>query len=211
MKNSEVLRESVGDLWDNYIRHKFVLDMKEGTLPLDNFKYFMIQDSKYVNIMLRSLLNASSKGPLSDVINILNAIFGSRDKGLEAESEILSKLGIDESTINNTGYNLINYAYTRHLFYYSNLGWDYFLAAWTPCMWGYIFVGKIVKDSPNEIYKTWASFYASKDYENRVKVILDALNSIKINNTLKEIFKDSVNFEIMFWDASLRKDPTNIF
>ncbi len=208
MRNFDLLRDDVKELWDKYIRHEFVVKMKEGTLPLDNFKYYMIQDSKYVNIMLKSLLNASSKAPLNKITNILNAIFNTRDKGLEVEKEISEKLNIDDSIIENTGYNLVNYAYTRHLYYYSTVSWDHFLASWAPCMIGYSFVGKFVKGSPNEIYDLWASFYGSKDYEKRVEAIIDALDDIKLNDEIKNVFRNSVNFEIMFWDAALRKDPT---
>ncbi|AFZ70344.1 putative transcription activator [Caldisphaera lagunensis DSM 15908] len=208
MSNFDILRDDVKDLWDKYIRHEFVIKMKEGTLPLDSFKYYMIQDTKYVNIMLKSLLNASSKAPLNKITNILNAIFNTRDKGLEIEKEILEKLNIDDAAIENTGYNLVNYAYTRHLYYNSTIGWDYFLASWAPCMIGYSFVGKFVKGSPNEIYDLWASFYGSKDYENRVETIIDALDDIKLNDGIKNVFRNSVNFEIMFWEAALRKDPT---
>jgi thiaminase len=121
LSNFDVLRNSVGDLWEKYIRHEFVIKMKEGTLPLDSFKYYMIQDSKYVNVMLKSLLNASSKAPLDKITNILNSIFNTRDKGLEVEKEVFRELNIDEAIINEIGYNLVNYAYTRHLYYYSSV------------------------------------------------------------------------------------------
>ncbi|MGC8572736.1 MAG: TenA family transcriptional regulator [Caldisphaera sp.] len=208
MSNFDILRNSVGDLWEKYIKHDFVVKMKDGTLPLDSFKYYMIQDSKYVNIMLKSLLNASSKAPLNIITNILNSIFNTRDRGLEVEKEVFKELNIDESIIDSVGYNLVNYAYTRHLYYYSNIGWEQFLAAWTPCMVGYSFIGKFVKGSSNKVYNLWASFYGSDEYEKRVEVILDSLESIKLNDELKDIFRNSVNFEILFWEASLRKDPT---
>jgi thiaminase len=208
LSNFDVLRNSVGDLWEKYIRHEFVIKMKEGTLPLDSFKYYMIQDSKYVNVMLKSLLNASSKAPLDKITNILNSIFNTRDKGLEVEKEVFRELNIDEAIINEIGYNLVNYAYTRHLYYYSSVGWEEFLAAWTPCMVGYRFIGEFVKGSPDKVYNLWASFYGSDEYGKRVEVILDSLESIKINEELKNIFKNSVNFEIFFWESALRKDPT---
>ncbi|AAK42376.1 TenA family protein [Saccharolobus solfataricus] len=206
--NVENLINGVGELWNKYVKHEFILKMRDGSLPLDIFRYYLIQDGKYVEDMLRALLIASSKGPIDKVTKILNLVFSSRDKGLETHGKLYSKLDISRDVIVKTGYNLINYAYTRHLYYYANLDWNKFLVAWTPCMFGYSIVGDYVIDSPNEVYKTWASFYASTEYKKRIEAILYALDEVSITEDLLNIFINSVRFEIGFWDASLRKDPT---
>ncbi|MBW9140848.1 MAG: TenA family protein [Candidatus Aramenus sp.] len=206
--NSDALKESVGELWEKYVRHDFVKRMKDGSLPLENFRYYLIQDSKYVRVMLKSLLNASSKGPIDQVSKIILKVFQTRDKGSEVHSFLLSQLKVTEREIQDTGYSLVNYAYTRHLFYHSNLGWKQFLVAWAPCMWGYMEVGEYVLGSPNPLYNKWAEFYSSQDYRTRVEAILEALNSVDLDEGLFKVFMDSVNFEIMFWDSSMRMDPT---
>ena len=211
VKPSQILREKVGDLWEKYVRHEFVRRMKDGTLPLESFRYYLIQDSKYVEMMLKSLLRASSLAPLNQATKVLNAIFTTRDKGLEVHNYLLNKLGITQEEIANTGYNLANYAYTRHLYYYSNKGWKEFLSAWTPCMWGYYEVGQYVKDSPNELYAKWAEFYASDDYKKRVDAILEALDSFEYDESMLKPFVTSVRFEIMFWEYSLRREETPFF
>jgi thiaminase len=208
--NSDILREKAGKLWENYVKHEFVIKMKEGSLDLESFRYYLIQDSKYVEIMLKSLLRASSLAPLSYSTKILKSIFDTRDKGMEVHSWLLSRLGISHEEIQNTGYSLVNYAYTRHLYYYSTKSWEEFLAAWAPCMWGYYEVGKFVKDSPNELYSKWAEFYASNEYKSRVDAILEALNSIKYSESLVTPFINSVKFEIMFLESALKKEPTLI-
>lgn len=208
MKTSERLKESVGQLWNKYVKHDFIIKMKEGTLDIETFKYYLIQDSKYVEMMLKSLLNAASKGPLDKVRNILKITFEAKDKGAEVHSWLISKLGITEDEMYKTGYSMVNYAYTRHLYYYSALNWDYFLAAITPCIWGYNEIGTYVKDSPNELYSKWASFYTSNEYKQRVIAILDAVDSIPFREELIIPFQDSVIFEIKFWEAALNKMET---
>ncbi|QGA53377.1 TenA family protein [Sulfolobus sp. E5-1-F] len=208
VSNIENLIESVGELWNKYVKHEFVLKMRDGSLPVDIFRYYLIQDGKYVEDMLRALLIASSKGPIDKVTKILNLVFSTRDKGLEIHSRLYSKLSISRDEILKTRYNLINYAYTRHLYYYASLDWNEFLVALAPCMVGYSLIGDYVVESTHELYKTWASFYASDEYKKRVEAILDALNEINITEGLLGIFVDSVRFEISFWEASLRKDPT---
>lgn len=206
--NIDNLIKSIGDLWNKYVKHEFVNQLREGNLDLDVFRYYLIQDSKYVEDMLKALFLAASKGSITDTTKILNAILSSRDKGLEINNKLYEKLKISKEEIQRTGYNLVNYAYTRHLYYNANLGWNQFLIAWTPCMLGYSIIGDYVIDTPNEIYKLWATFYSSKEYKKRVETILDILNNININEADLNIFIRSVRFEIGFWEAALRKDPT---
>ncbi|WP_338603956.1 TenA family protein [Sulfolobus tengchongensis] len=208
MNNMEYLLRNVDELWNKYTKHEFVVRMRNGSLPLDVFRYYLIQDAKYVEDMLKSLLSALSKGPIDKVMRILNVIITTRDKGLETNSKLYTRLNISREEIVKTGYNLVNYAYTRHLYYYANMGWNEFLVAVTPCMFGYSIIGEYVLETPHEIYKLWASFYASDEYKKRVEAILSALNEIEINDNLIKIFINSVRFEIGFWDSSLRKDPT---
>ena len=37
-------REDIQKPWKQYTRHEFVRKMADGSLPIDNFKYYMIQD-----------------------------------------------------------------------------------------------------------------------------------------------------------------------
>ncbi len=204
----EYLLRDTEELWKKYVRHEFVVRMREGNLPLDVFRYYLIQDSKYVEEMLRALLLASSKGPVNDVVKVLSSVFGSRDKGMENSRRLYSLLNISKEEIEKTGYNLINYAYTRHLHYYASRSWEEFLVAVTPCMLGYSEIGDYVVESKNEVFKLWASFYASEDYKRRVYAILDSLDNVVIDDKTLKIFERSVRFEIGFWDSSLIKDQT---
>ncbi|BCU69718.1 TenA family protein [Stygiolobus caldivivus] len=211
MKTSQILKERVGGLWEKYVKHEFVKQMKEGTLPQESFRYYLIQDSKYVEVMLRGLMRASSFAPSSQATQILSTILNTRDKGMEVHNYLLDKLGITHEEITNTGYNLANYAYTRHLYYYSTKGWKEFLSAWAPCMWGYYEVGKYVADSPNQLFSKWAEFYASDEYKRRVEAILGALDSYEFSEDLLIPFSASVRFEIMFWEYSLRREETPFY
>ncbi len=204
----ERLRELVGDLWNNYVHHEFVERLKDGSLPMDVFRYYLIQDTKYVREMQKAVIEAASKAPLNEAIDVLTAVFSNVERGAEVHEGLFRDLSITEEEVNNTGFNLVNYAYTRHLHYYASLGWPQFLAAWAPCMWGYNEIGKYVVGTKNALFNAWAEFYASGDYWSRVEAILRTLDKYEVTPEIERAFRDSVNFEIMFWEASLRKDPT---
>ena len=207
----ERLKELVGELWDRYIRHEFVERLKDGSLPIDVFRYYLIQDTKYVREMQRAVIEAASKAPLSEAIDVLTAVFSNVERGAEVHERLFRELSITEDEVNNTGFNLVNYAYTRHLHYYASLGWPQFLAAWAPCMWGYGEIGRYVVGTRNGLFNAWAEFYASSDYWSRVEAVLRTLDRYEVTPEMERAFRDSVNFEIMFWEASLRKDPTILY
>lgn len=207
------LRELVGDLWNKYTRHEFVERLRNGSLPMDVFRYYLIQDTKYVREMQKAVIEAASKAPLNEAIDVLTAVFSNVERGgAEVHERLFRDLSITEEEVNNTGFNLVNYAYIRHLHYYASLGWPpQFLAAWAPCMGGYHEIGKYVVGTGNAIFNAWAEFYVSSDYWSRVEIILRTLDKYEITPDMERAFKDSVNFEIMFWEASLRKDPTILY
>ncbi|GAB6947175.1 TenA family protein [Vulcanisaeta sp. JCM 16161] len=207
----EMLRELVGDLWSKYTRHEFVEKLRDGSLPMDVFRYYLIQDTKYVREMQKAVIEAASRAPLNEAIDVLTAVFSNVERGAEVHERLFRDLSITEEEVDNTGFNLVNYAYTRHLHYYASLGWPQFLAAWAPCMWGYHEIGKYVVGTKNAIFNAWAEFYASGDYWVRVEAILRTLDKYDVTPEMERAFRDSVNFEIMFWEASLKKDPTILY
>ncbi|ADL18900.1 Putative transcription activator [Acidilobus saccharovorans 345-15] len=205
---SEVLRQSAGDLWNQYVRSRFVEMLRDGTLPRDAFRYYLIQDSKYVEEMQRAVIRAASQAPLPEAVKVLLAVFANPERGAEVHSRLFSELNIGEVEVSSTGMNLTSYAYTRHLNYYASLGWPEFLAAWAPCMWGYSEVGSYVMHSSDPLYRTWGEFYASDDYNSRVRAVLEVLDQYSVTPEMQRAFVNSVRFEISFWESALRKDPT---
>ena len=205
---SEVLRQSAGDMWNQYVRSGFVGMLYDGTLPRDVFRYYLIQDSKYVAEMQRAVIRAASQAPLQEAVKVLLAVFANPERGAEIHSKLFSELNISEAEVGSTGMNLTNYAYTRHLNYYASLGWPQFLAAWAPCMWGYSEVGSYVASSRDPLYRAWGDFYASDDYNSRVRALLEVLDNYNVTPEMQRAFVNSVRFEISFWESALRKEPT---
>ena len=48
MRLSEKLYDSVKDLWESYYAHPFVEGIGNGTLDIDKFRFYMIQDYIYL-------------------------------------------------------------------------------------------------------------------------------------------------------------------
>ena len=43
-KLSQRLHACVQDIWPRYLSHPFVMQMADGTLPMEKFRYYMLQD-----------------------------------------------------------------------------------------------------------------------------------------------------------------------
>lgn len=48
MKLSEKLYLSAKEIWDSYYEHPFIKGIGEGSLDINKFKYYMIQDYLYL-------------------------------------------------------------------------------------------------------------------------------------------------------------------
>ena len=48
MTVSQRLREAARPIWDRCLSHPFVLGLGGGTLPVEKFQYFMLQDYLYL-------------------------------------------------------------------------------------------------------------------------------------------------------------------
>jgi len=201
------LKDKYKEIWDSYVNHKFVNELREGTLSKESFKYYLIQDSKYVKEMMKALARAAGNSIDDKVNTFLMKILSSKDRGREVHEKLIKSIGITETEIEDSRFSLVNFAYTRHLLL-SSRTWEEFVFAWTPCMVGYYEIGNIAKDTKIELYREWASFYASAEYGERVKLIIHELNSIKLNDYLESLFQNSVILETLFWDSALKMDPT---
>ena len=45
---SERLRQAAAPIWEKCLRHPFVTAIGDGTLPVEKFQYFMLQDYLYL-------------------------------------------------------------------------------------------------------------------------------------------------------------------
>ena len=48
MKLADRLFNSVEGLWESYLEHPFVKGIADGTLDIDRFRFYMIQDYRYL-------------------------------------------------------------------------------------------------------------------------------------------------------------------
>ena len=68
---SAILREEAQPIWEAIFTHPFLRDIKDGTLPLETFQYYLGQDYHYLEGFGRAVALALAKSPDSELLQQL--------------------------------------------------------------------------------------------------------------------------------------------
>lgn len=217
MKTSIKLYDSVKDIWDSYYQHPFIKGIADGSLEIDKFKFYMIQDYiyllDYVKIyalgVVKSNEESTMRGFSKMVDNILNG-------EMNIHRTYMKRLGIGKKDIENTRASIENISYTNYMLSVSQMGDLMDLTtSLLACMWSYYLIGKKLSKidgaAQHEFYGQWINGYASEDYERETEWIIDLLDHLtediseKKFKKLKEIFINTSKYERMFWNMAYKK------
>ncbi|EAQ88927.1 hypothetical protein CHGG_05546 [Chaetomium globosum CBS 148.51] len=146
-------RPDVAPIWDKFVNHPFVLAMGDGTLPVESFKGYLVQDYLYLSAA------------------IVTHIF----KEMELHVGYCQGFGISREEMEKTEEKAACTAYTRYVL---DIGqsqdWLGLQVAIAPCLLGYGVIAKQLhadKRSKREgnLYWTWIQNYVANDYVTAVK------------------------------------------
>ena len=68
---SEQLKNEAEPIWRRIFDHPFLKEIKDGTLPLDTFRYYLAQDYLYLEGFGRTVAMALAKAPDSQTLEDL--------------------------------------------------------------------------------------------------------------------------------------------
>ncbi|KAJ49675.1 thiaminase/transcriptional activator TenA [Clostridium tetanomorphum] len=217
MKFSERLYESVKEIWQSYYEHPFVKGIGDGTLEVDKFKYYMIQDYLYLldyaKIYALGIVKADTEEVMQGFSSMVNGILNGE---MSIHRSYMKRLGISQEEIKDAKASLDNISYTHYMLAVSHTG---NLADLTvsllSCMWSYLEIGRNLSKVPNstehEFYGEWIRGYISKEYEELTQWVIDLTDELardmseKELKKLEEIFINTSKYEYMFWEMSYNK------
>lgn len=212
LKFSTYVRKEADPIWEASFNHPFVKGIGDGTLPIDNFRYYVMQDSYYLESFARV---QSLGGAKADSLEVTNRMAIHAQGTYEAEMELhrtFSKLlNISKEELQNFKPAPTAYAYSSHMFRSAQFGHlGDIIATLLPCYWLYYEVGERLKDkSPNEpIYKEWIKTYGSEWFKELVDEQINRLDEIAEKVTdldrkrMEEQFMISSQYEYLFWEMA---------
>ncbi|SEN46378.1 thiaminase/4-amino-5-aminomethyl-2-methylpyrimidine deaminase [Amphibacillus marinus] len=223
MKFSQLIRQEADPIWQASFNHPFVQGVADGTLPLDRFRYYVMQDSYYLSTFARVQSLAGAKAESFAVTNRM-AIHaqGTYEAEMALHRTFAKLLKITKQEQQAFKPAPTAYAYSSHMYRAAQFGHlGDIIAAILPCYWLYYEIGELLKSAtPGEpIYQEWINTYGSDWFKDLVEEQIDRIDEVAETVTeadrtrMKEHFLLSSQYEYLFWEMAytLEKWPIEAY
>ncbi|AWS00334.1 thiaminase II [Metallosphaera hakonensis] len=211
MARKEKFWSSIQDIVSGIEKHPFITGLVDGSLPMESFQDYIIQDALYLREFSRALLVLSAKAEKQEqTINFLTHVLDASRVEEGLHNSFLRKWNVDLDIQEMTP---VNRAYTSFLLSVSySSPYPEILAAVLPCYWIYMHVGKLLieKGSPVEEYRRWINTYGGEEYERGVMWAVDQLEKVEVDQgqerRMLQNFRLASIYEFMFWDSAYKRE-----
>src|SRR5215213_9220570 len=183
MKLSERLHTAAAPIWRKTLTHPFITGLGDGSLPLDNFRFYMGQDYVFLIEYSRLLALATAKAVDLDTMGrFANLLDATLNREMALHREFAAQYGISTTALAETIVAPTTYAYTCHLVRVAALAdLPEIVAALLPCQWGYCEIGQMLasrgKPANVPFYGQWIDMYASPEFAALAAWIRDLLDT----------------------------------
>jgi thiaminase II len=162
-------REDIQKPWKEYTQHEFVRRMGDGTLPVENFRYYMIQDYLFlVQFARATALSAYKSSSLKDIGRSVQQVVTLQEE-IKLHIDFCKDYGLEEADIVQQEEDQATTAYTRYVL---DIGqsqdWLALQVALLPCLIGYGIIAKRLHGDANTLregrYWKWVEQYVDQPY-----------------------------------------------
>ncbi len=215
MKLTEVLYDSVKEIWETYHSHPFVTGIGDGTLPIEKFRFYMLQDYLYLydyaRVFAMGIVKAKETSMIRKFADCVNETLGGE---MDIHQDYMERLGITEEEVGRVEKSLANTSYTSYMLDVAARGDELdILVAILSCAWSYAQIGNaLYRQNPDAVnhpfYGEWVTGYISEEYQtmnNELLYLVDLFGesiSVKRVKELVNIFVNCSRYEKMFWDMA---------
>lgn len=213
-KVSERLYQAAEPVWKKCLEHPFVIGIGDGTLPVEKFRYFMLQDYLYLFDYARvfALGVVKARDP-----ELMRTFSKNVDAVLNGEMNIhrayMARLGITEEQVFSVKPALDNLSYTNYMLSVAHAGGTMeIVASILACSWSYAKIGQTLAKIPgaaeHPFYGEWIQGYASEDYARTNQSLIDLMDELAAEASeeqiayLTDVFVNCSRYELGFWDMS---------
>ncbi len=209
------LRKNSGTIWNDYVNHPFVKGLGDGTLPKENFKYYLLQDYLFLIQFSRAYALAAYKSEnLEEMRSATATLDNILNFEIQLHIEFCDGWGISQGELAKTNEDLATTAYTRFVMDCGNRG-DLLdlMTALVPCIVGYAEIGRDLALKPHSErqnpYKNWIEMYSGDEYQKVSKDAIQQLqNLFKTRGgsgrykSLCAVFNQATRMEVEFWEMA---------
>jgi len=204
-----------GDAWDAAFDHPFVHALATGELDAATFRFYQMQDARYLEAFAdaASLISTRCADPddklwFIDAARLALVVEGELHEGYGEE------LGYDPEDIRKLRLTPNNRAYQNHMIERAQRGTLVeATAAITPCPWLYVELGQRLAREMGQVpddhpYAEWLAMYRDPEFNEYMDNLLRRLQRFAeaadaaARERARTAFTTSVRYEWMFWDQA---------
>ncbi|MDM8220171.1 TenA family protein [Limosilactobacillus mucosae] len=207
-KFSETLHEAAAPLWQKSIHHPFITELASGKLPMETFRYYLTQDTKYLTAFEQLHERTAALLPQSQGDLLLKLAAGSGED--DQRNPMLEQMNLSLEEIQKAPITPNNYAYITHMEHQLSVNPAAAVAGLLPCYWLYDEIADYWKNqtSPVPVYQAFFDSYQTVGFDTSTRQLIDLVNDLAAasNETVRQqmmtAFLRSSSYELGFWQMA---------
>ena len=209
---TESLWQDAQPIWQAIVTHPFIRHLSHGTLPVETFRFYLIQDYHYLEGFARTVAIALAEAPDTDTLETLSKrLLTPIERPLH--ERLFRLAGLEAADVRRATVAPTNLAYQNHMLATAARGGvAETTAPLLPCPWTYHELGSQLGGLNHPIYREWGRFYSegllAESYMTwRALVDQQAKEaSSQTRERMRRAFMLSFRYEYMFWDMAYRRE-----
>ena len=208
------LHDAAASIWEACLKHPFVTGIGDGTLAVEKFQHFMLQDYLYLfdyaRVFALGVVKARDPELMRTFAKNVDAVLGGE---MNIHRAYMKRLGIAEEQVFAVRPSLDNLSYTNYMLSVASAGTPVeIVASILACSWSYAEIGQALAKIPGALehpfYGEWIHGYASDEYAATNDALIELMNRLAKDapaeqmKHLTEIFVNCSRYELGFWDMS---------
>lgn len=213
------LHDAAAPVWEACLRHPFVTGIGDGTLDMEKFRYFMLQDYLYLFDYARVFALGVVKARDPELMRVfaanVDAILGGE---MKIHRAYMKRLDITEEQVFSIKPALANLSYTNYMLSVAQTGGPMeIVASIMACSWSYAEIGQALAAIPgaaeHPFYGEWIRGYASEEYAATNQALIELMDSLAADAGeeqlayLTDVFVNCSRYELGFWDMAWDVQP----
>ena len=201
---SQSVWEDISPLYTQILDHPFNQGIRESSLNLDLFYFYIQQDSLFLKERAAALRDLSLKVPESEDQEFLRNL---SDRTFEALPTLFLEYGVPESWKSENSKESTQ-KYIGFMQKNAAGSFEEALAGLLPCAWIYQELGEVINREairPNR-YEKWIETYSSLERRARIGELIDLTNKVASHSSpvvriaMKRSFREATILELELWN-----------
>lgn len=211
--------DAAGDAWTHYENHPWFDALEKGTLPIEKFVRFQVEDGPFIPYLHRTVALGLAKAPIGSpwsraASTLLSDVFVAKE--LQAKREIIEALGVSGPRFDRWALSPRREGYANHLML---TAWEgsagHIAASLLPCTFFTKVVGRrfeSVDIQGPDAYRRWARIYADKQMYSMLEAHIAMMEyevelGMSTADDLIRLFVRSAQHQVAVFDDALDPGP----